>query len=186
METFPAGTPRLAGRPRRPGTDVVHPGLREITSGVVRRRLRLDDGDETVALELAHGCVSCTRREDLLPLLRTLTRLPQVKRIARAARSTRHGWTMRSTCCSTASCAPTAGPGWPSGARWRPLRRDPVFGDRAREMVVVTDQTLRGVLRTDQELAAGKRVWTGNRRIMDTAGQVEKFRRRYGQRGGGK
>lgn len=24
--------------------------------------------------------------------------------------------------------------------------------------------------------------WTGNRRIMDTAGQVEKFRRRYGHR----
>ncbi|MFC4000221.1 type B 50S ribosomal protein L31 [Prauserella oleivorans] len=26
--------------------------------------------------------------------------------------------------------------------------------------------------------------WTGTRRIMDTAGQVEKFHRRYGQRGG--
>lgn len=25
--------------------------------------------------------------------------------------------------------------------------------------------------------------WTGNRRVLDTAGQVEKFRRRYGQRG---
>ena len=25
-------------------------------------------------------------------------------------------------------------------------------------------------------------LWTGKRRIMDTAGQVEKFRRRYGQR----
>lgn len=26
--------------------------------------------------------------------------------------------------------------------------------------------------------------WTGTRRVMDTAGQVEKFLRRYGQRGG--
>ena len=26
--------------------------------------------------------------------------------------------------------------------------------------------------------------WTGARRIMDTAGQVEKFHRRYGRRGG--
>ena len=25
--------------------------------------------------------------------------------------------------------------------------------------------------------------WTGNRRIVDSAGQVEKFRRRYGERG---
>lgn len=25
--------------------------------------------------------------------------------------------------------------------------------------------------------------WTGNRRIVDSAGQVEKFRRRYGDRG---
>jgi large subunit ribosomal protein L31 len=24
--------------------------------------------------------------------------------------------------------------------------------------------------------------WTGNRRVLDTAGQVEKFRRRYGER----
>ncbi|WP_394360925.1 type B 50S ribosomal protein L31 [Amycolatopsis sp. SB7-3] len=28
--------------------------------------------------------------------------------------------------------------------------------------------------------------WTGNRRIMDSAGQVEKFHRRYGRRGGSK
>lgn len=28
--------------------------------------------------------------------------------------------------------------------------------------------------------------WTGTRRIMDTAGQVEKFRKRYGHRGGTK
>ena len=28
--------------------------------------------------------------------------------------------------------------------------------------------------------------WTGNQRIMDSAGQVEKFHRRYGRRGGAK
>lgn len=26
--------------------------------------------------------------------------------------------------------------------------------------------------------------WTGNHRVLDDAGQVEKFRRRYGTRGG--
>ncbi|MEC3980882.1 type B 50S ribosomal protein L31 [Amycolatopsis sp. H20-H5] len=30
--------------------------------------------------------------------------------------------------------------------------------------------------------SASHPFWTGNRRIMDTAGQVEKFHRRYGQR----
>jgi large subunit ribosomal protein L31 len=32
--------------------------------------------------------------------------------------------------------------------------------------------------------AASHPFWTGARRIMDTAGQVEKFHRRYGQRTG--
>lgn len=64
-----------------PGTAVVHHDLREIHSGVVRRRLRLGERDELTVLELAHGCVSCTLREDLLPLLRHLARLPGVRRI---------------------------------------------------------------------------------------------------------
>ncbi|AXB43063.1 type B 50S ribosomal protein L31 [Amycolatopsis albispora] len=34
--------------------------------------------------------------------------------------------------------------------------------------------------------SASHPFWTGARRIMDTAGQVEKFHRRYGQRKGGK
>jgi G3E family GTPase len=68
---------RVAG----PGTAVVHHDLREIHSGVVRRRLRLEQRDQLTVLELAHGCVSCTLREDLLPLLRHLARLPQVRRI---------------------------------------------------------------------------------------------------------
>ncbi|MEV7095146.1 GTP-binding protein [Amycolatopsis sp. NPDC051045] len=68
---------RVAG----PGTAVVHHDLREIHSGVVRRRLRLGERDELTVLELAHGCVSCTLREDLLPLLRRLARRPEVTRI---------------------------------------------------------------------------------------------------------
>ena len=64
-----------------PGTAVVHHDLREIGSGVVRRRLRLRGRDETTPLELAHGCVNCTLREDLLPLLRRLARMPAVDRI---------------------------------------------------------------------------------------------------------
>ena len=33
--------------------------------------------------------------------------------------------------------------------------------------------------------AASHPFWTGNQRVIDTAGQVEKFRRRYGNRRGG-
>lgn len=64
-----------------PGTAVVHHDLRQIHSGVVRRRIRLGDRDRLTVLELAHGCVSCTLREDLLPLLRKLSRMPQVRQI---------------------------------------------------------------------------------------------------------
>ncbi|WP_435155351.1 ribosome hibernation factor-recruiting GTPase MRF [Amycolatopsis sacchari] len=77
----PAANARLADQLHRPGTALVHHNLREITSGVVRRRLRLGHRDETVTLELAHGCVSCTLREDLLPLLRRLAGMPEVDRI---------------------------------------------------------------------------------------------------------
>ncbi len=68
---------RLAG----PGTAVVHHDLRRIHDGVVRRRIRLGDHDRLTVLELAHGCVSCTLREDLLPLLRKLSEMPQVRRV---------------------------------------------------------------------------------------------------------
>jgi G3E family GTPase len=68
-------------RVAEPGTAVVHHDLRDIHSGVVRRRLRLEQRDQLTVLELAHGCVSCTLREDLLPLLRRLARMPQVRRI---------------------------------------------------------------------------------------------------------
>ena len=63
------------------GTAVVHHDLRRITEGVVRRRLRHAGTDEVTVLELGHGCVSCTLREDLLPLVAELSARPDVSRI---------------------------------------------------------------------------------------------------------
>ncbi|HEX7302077.1 ribosome hibernation factor-recruiting GTPase MRF [Lentzea sp.] len=51
-----------------PGSVLVRHDLRGLAEGVVRRWV---DGELTV-LELAHGCVSCTLRLDLLPLLENL------------------------------------------------------------------------------------------------------------------
>ncbi|NUT49029.1 MAG: cobalamin biosynthesis protein CobW [Saccharothrix sp.] len=51
-----------------PGAVLVRHDLRGLAAGVVRRWV---DGELTV-LELAHGCVSCTLRLDLLPLLERL------------------------------------------------------------------------------------------------------------------
>ncbi|WP_249523134.1 ribosome hibernation factor-recruiting GTPase MRF [Modestobacter marinus] len=69
----------------RPGTVVVHHGVRALGQGVVVRTLReqRDTGvvESTAAIELAHGCLSCTLRLDLLPLLRTLARRDDVHRI---------------------------------------------------------------------------------------------------------
>ncbi|RJQ74650.1 cobalamin biosynthesis protein CobW [Pseudonocardiaceae bacterium YIM PH 21723] len=58
-----------------PDTAVVHHDLRTMEHGVVWRRLRWGGQDESTPLELAHGCVSCTLREDLLPTIRELAML---------------------------------------------------------------------------------------------------------------
>ncbi|GAA2783964.1 ribosome hibernation factor-recruiting GTPase MRF [Saccharopolyspora taberi] len=63
------------------GTALVQHDLREIEQGVVRRRVRHGDDERVTVLELAHGCVSCTLREDFLPLLRGLCSAPDVERI---------------------------------------------------------------------------------------------------------
>ncbi|GAA3246090.1 GTP-binding protein [Pseudonocardia petroleophila] len=55
-----------------PDVAVLHHDLRDVGAGLVRRRLRTRDADVTTTVELAHGCVSCTLREDLLPQLRAL------------------------------------------------------------------------------------------------------------------
>lgn len=46
---------------------------------------------------------------------------------------------------------------------------------------VWTDGHTYPVIRVDIS-AASHPFWTGNHRVLDTAGQVEKFRRRYGTR----
>ena len=70
---------------QRPGTVVVHHDVRDLGQGVVVRTLR-EHGPAGVtvhrsAVELAHGCLSCTLRLDLLPLLRSLAARDDVARI---------------------------------------------------------------------------------------------------------
>jgi len=74
----------VAGRLLRaePGTVVVHHDLSALGEGVVRQRVRWPAGDgDTTVLEFAHGSVSCTLREDTLPLLRRLVARPDVRRV---------------------------------------------------------------------------------------------------------
>ncbi|HEX7827512.1 MAG TPA: GTP-binding protein, partial [Mycobacterium sp.] len=67
---------------RRPGTLVVE---HRVDGHVVKRTLtNLQEGvlvTAETALELAHGCVSCTIRDDLLILLRRLHRRADVERV---------------------------------------------------------------------------------------------------------
>lgn len=64
------------------GTVVVRHDLSHVREGVVRRALTGADGaTDTEILELAHACVSCTLREDLLPMLRRLHARSSVRRI---------------------------------------------------------------------------------------------------------
>lgn len=74
-------TARAAHALLRPGTVVVHHDLGHIGEGVVRRTVTTVDGEQLDVLELAHGCISCTLREDLLPLLRRLHTRSTVDRI---------------------------------------------------------------------------------------------------------
>ncbi|MFT4086683.1 MAG: GTP-binding protein [Gordonia sp. (in: high G+C Gram-positive bacteria)] len=77
---------RVANCLTRPGTALISLDLRGVDTGhVVRavRRIRRDGSEHFTLddLELEHGCASCTIRLDLLPLLRTLSRDPEVERI---------------------------------------------------------------------------------------------------------
>ncbi|ALE72140.1 cobalamin biosynthesis protein CobW [Pseudonocardia sp. EC080610-09] len=69
------GVERTIGRMREldPGVVVLHHELHDLGRGRVHRRLRRGADDERTVLELAHGCVSCTIREDVLPTLAALT-----------------------------------------------------------------------------------------------------------------
>jgi G3E family GTPase len=65
-----------------PGTALVVHDLRQLGEGVLTRSVRLPgDPWRTTAIELALGCVSCTLREDLLPLLLRLAADPTVGRV---------------------------------------------------------------------------------------------------------
>ena len=68
-----------------PGTVVVHHDVRRLEQGVVLRTVRTQlAGSVTVeqaAVELAHGCLSCTVRLDVLPLLRGLAGRDGVERL---------------------------------------------------------------------------------------------------------
>jgi G3E family GTPase len=68
------GVERVIGRIRAADPDavVLHHDLRDVGTGLVRRRVRDRRTDAWTELRLAHGCVSCTLREDLLPTLRAL------------------------------------------------------------------------------------------------------------------
>ncbi|MFE3053573.1 ribosome hibernation factor-recruiting GTPase MRF [Nocardia sp. NPDC059239] len=68
----------------KPGTVVVRHDLSELHQGVVRRIVRIDGRETTTVLELAHGCVSCTLRADLLPYLCLLAERDSVRRIVLA------------------------------------------------------------------------------------------------------
>ena len=69
----------------RPGTVVVHHDVSRLGEGVVLRSERERTGtgvvERSTAVELAHGCLSCTLRLDLLPLLRRLARRDDVSRV---------------------------------------------------------------------------------------------------------
>ena len=65
-------------RRQRRSTVVVHHDLRDVGAGVVRRRMRWDSRTETITVELAHGCLSCALRVDVL---RSLARTPYLRRI---------------------------------------------------------------------------------------------------------
>ncbi|SNR83502.1 ribosome hibernation factor-recruiting GTPase MRF [Blastococcus mobilis] len=69
----------------RPGTVVVHHDVSQLGQGAVLRTQRHRTGnavaEQATAVELAHGCLSCTLRLDLLPLLRALARRNDVTRV---------------------------------------------------------------------------------------------------------
>ena len=66
------------------GTVVVHHDLSTVHEGIVRRTVASSMREQVAVLELAHGCVSCTLREDMLPLLRKLSARSNVQRIVLA------------------------------------------------------------------------------------------------------
>lgn len=79
-----AGVDQVAGELAEPGTVVVRHDLGELREGVVRRTVHSEGRESVTVLELAHGCVSCTLRADLLPYLCQLAQRDSVRRIVLA------------------------------------------------------------------------------------------------------
>ncbi|WP_282785828.1 GTP-binding protein [Nocardia sp. CC201C] len=79
-----AGVDQIAGELAEPGTVVVRHDLSELRQGVVRRIVHSEGRESETILELAHGCVSCTLRADLLPYLCVLGQRDSVRRIVLA------------------------------------------------------------------------------------------------------
>ncbi len=66
------------------GTVTIRHDLRGLGEGIVHRTVRTAVHETSEVLELAHGCVSCTLRMDLLPLLCALAARDSVNRIVLA------------------------------------------------------------------------------------------------------
>lgn len=82
----PAGTAGLVAGAlgAADGTVIVRHDLTELRQGIVRRIVHADGKTSESVHELAHGCVSCTLKADLLPLLCTLAARSSVYRIVLA------------------------------------------------------------------------------------------------------
>ncbi|MFI7671832.1 ribosome hibernation factor-recruiting GTPase MRF [Nocardia sp. NPDC049526] len=77
-----AGVARLAAALREtPGTVTIRHDLSGLGEGIVHRTVRIGEQATATVLELAHGCISCTLRIDLLPLLCALAARESVDRI---------------------------------------------------------------------------------------------------------
>lgn len=72
--THAAGVERVVAAllGHRPRVAVVGYDLRDVASGTLRRRVRHRGLDQTTPVALAHGCVACALREDVLPIVRAL------------------------------------------------------------------------------------------------------------------
>ncbi|MEV6430923.1 GTP-binding protein [Nocardia sp. NPDC051463] len=80
-----AGVDRTADALRAtPGTVTIRHDLSGLREGIVHRTVRTGEHETSAVLELAHGCVSCTLRMDLLPLLCALAARDSVYRIVLA------------------------------------------------------------------------------------------------------
>ncbi|MFI6868278.1 ribosome hibernation factor-recruiting GTPase MRF [Nocardia sp. NPDC050406] len=79
-----AGVDQVACELAEPGTVVVRHDLSDLHEGVVRRTVHSEGRESLTVLELAHGCLSCTLRADLLPYLCVLAQRDSVRRIVLA------------------------------------------------------------------------------------------------------